>query len=180
MNRWGQAGEPLHNPAAYSNGLVHPTWELPADTAASYDTAARAQFNPGAALLLPHLSGAAAVDALHQSVFGMLPPNGINAVQAANLRRQQEVQQHQQFAAVPQQEAPKAQAGARKARYNSSVTLNKQIMSAYTVNELLDLVYEKRSQFDFFNISSAIARVPKLVCGNGVNGVQVSTDQLTL
>jgi hypothetical protein len=127
---------------------------------------------PAATLLLPHLSGAAAVDALHQSVFGMVQANHLNAVQASNLQRQQEAQQPK-FAAVPQQEAPKAQAGARKARYNSSVTLNKQIMSACTVNELLDLVYEKRSQFDFFNISSAIARVPKLVCGNGANGVQV-------
>lgn len=46
---------------------------------------------------------------------------------------------------------------------SNSVFLNKQIMAASTVEDLLSLVKAKGSQFDFFNVSSALARVPKLV-----------------
>jgi len=46
---------------------------------------------------------------------------------------------------------------------SSSVQLNKEIMAARTVEELLALVKSKSAHFDFFNISSAVSRAPKLV-----------------
>ncbi|KAF5837976.1 hypothetical protein DUNSADRAFT_3637 [Dunaliella salina] len=44
-----------------------------------------------------------------------------------------------------------------------SVALNKSIMSASCVGELLALVRARGHNFDFFNISSAVSRAPKLV-----------------
>lgn len=61
--------------------------------------------------------------------------------------------------------------GTRKARFNNSVSLNKQIMNTHSARDLHTIVRSKGSTFDFFNISSAIARVPKLVGGSG--GLQV-------
>jgi hypothetical protein len=60
----------------------------------------------------------------------------------------------------------------RKPRYNNSISLNKQIMNTHSAHELHAIVRTKGAGFDFFNISSAIARVPKLVGLAG--GVQVS------
>jgi hypothetical protein len=60
----------------------------------------------------------------------------------------------------------------RKPRYNNSISLNKQIMNTHSARELHAIVRTKGAGFDFFNISSAIARVPKLVGLTG--GVQVS------
>jgi hypothetical protein len=59
----------------------------------------------------------------------------------------------------------------RKPRYNNSISLNKQIMNTHSARELHAIVRTKGAGFDFFNISSAIARVPKLVGVAG--GVQV-------
>lgn len=163
---WGNKAEQRQQgPHPGLQGLGHPHWDAAADTS-SYDTAGR-QMLPAANLLLPHLSGAAAMDTLH-SMYGMYP-GALEAMQANFLAQQGSA------AAGPHQEPSKAPGCARKARYNSSVTLNKQIMSACTTRDLLDLVYEKRSQFDFFNISSAIARVPKLMGSNGTNVVQLDS-----
>jgi hypothetical protein len=69
-----------------------------------------------------------------------------------------------------------AQHGRRGGRghSSSSVGLNKQIMTANSTAELLALVRAHGAAFDFFNISTAIARVPKLVgphaCGGQVGG----------
>eukprot|EP00878_Enallax_costatus_P018089 GHUV01019031.1.p1 GENE.GHUV01019031.1~~GHUV01019031.1.p1 ORF type:complete len:251 (+),score=69.82 GHUV01019031.1:205-957(+) len=60
---------------------------------------------------------------------------------------------------------------ARKPRLNNSISLNKQIMNTHSMRELHNIVRSKGAGFDFFNISSAIARVPKLVGPTG--GVQV-------
>lgn len=46
---------------------------------------------------------------------------------------------------------------------SSPVVLNRMIMSAQNTSDLLSVVRDHGSSFDFFNISSAIARVPKLV-----------------
>lgn len=54
-------------------------------------------------------------------------------------------------------------AGRRTRGSSSSVALNKEIMAAATVEELLNIVRTKSAQFDFFNISSAVSRAPKLV-----------------
>ncbi|KAF8065534.1 hypothetical protein HT031_003135 [Scenedesmus sp. PABB004] len=62
------------------------------------------------------------------------------------------------------------QLGGRKPRFNNSIGLNKQIMGTHCVRDLATLVRAKGPSFDFFNISSAIARVPKLVGPAG--GVQ--------
>eukprot|EP00878_Enallax_costatus_P027886 GHUV01030071.1.p1 GENE.GHUV01030071.1~~GHUV01030071.1.p1 ORF type:complete len:312 (-),score=101.70 GHUV01030071.1:509-1444(-) len=59
---------------------------------------------------------------------------------------------------------------ARKPRLNNSISLNKQIMNTHSMRELHNIVRSKGAGFDFFNISSAIARVPKLVGPTG--GVQ--------
>lgn len=61
--------------------------------------------------------------------------------------------------------------GVRKPRFNNSISLNKQIMNTHSMRELHTIVRSKGPSFDFFNISSAIARVPKLVGPTG--GVQV-------
>eukprot|EP00775_Hariotina_reticulata_P012456 gene12456-12592_t len=60
--------------------------------------------------------------------------------------------------------------GGRKPRFSNSISLNKQIMNTHSMRELHTMVRSKGSMFDFFNISSAIARVPKLVGPAG--GVQ--------
>ena len=44
----------------------------------------------------------------------------------------------------------------------TSVFMNKQIMASRNTYELLSLVRARGKEFDFFNISSAVARVPKL------------------
>eukprot|EP00798_Chlamydomonas_sp_ICE-L_P024779 gene24779-10420_t len=49
----------------------------------------------------------------------------------------------------------------------ASVLLNKQIMAAPTVADLLELVHKKGSKMDAFNLSSAISRMPKLAGNNG-------------
>lgn len=67
--------------------------------------------------------------------------------------------------------APPLLGGARRGRFNSSISLNKQIMNTHSARDLHSIVRSKGSMFDFFNISSAIARVPKLVGTSG--GVQV-------
>jgi hypothetical protein len=59
-----------------------------------------------------------------------------------------------------------------RAHSSSSVGLNKQIMSANSTGELLALVRANAAGFDFFNTSTAIARVPKLV-GPHACGAQV-------
>lgn len=64
--------------------------------------------------------------------------------------------------------------GVRKSRFNNSISLNKQIMNTHSTRDLHAIVRSKGSMFDFFNISSAIARVPKLVGASG--GVQVCVD----
>lgn len=61
--------------------------------------------------------------------------------------------------------------GPRKSRFNNSISLNKQIMNTHNARDLHTIVRSKGGMFDFFNISSAIARVPKLVASSG--GVQV-------
>jgi hypothetical protein len=70
-----------------------------------------------------------------------------------------------------QRQAQQQQGGVRKARFSNSISLNKQIMNTHNTRDLHTIVRSKGSMFDFFNISSAIARVPKLVGGSG--GVQV-------
>lgn len=57
--------------------------------------------------------------------------------------------------------------GSRKPRLNNSISLNKQIMNTHSMRELHNIVRSKGAGFDFFNISSAIARVPKLVGQTG-------------
>jgi hypothetical protein len=70
--------------------------------------------------------------------------------------------------------APQHRRGGR-GHSSGSVSLNKQIMAANSTGELLALVRAHGGGFDFFNISTAIARVPKLVgphaCGGQVHGV---------
>ncbi|KAG2488358.1 hypothetical protein HYH03_013048 [Edaphochlamys debaryana] len=50
---------------------------------------------------------------------------------------------------------------------SSSIQLNKNIMACRNTEELLSLVQHRGAHFDYFNISTALARVPKLVAGNG-------------
>lgn len=77
------------------------------------------------------------------------------------------------------QQAPPQLGGARKARFNNnSISLNKQIMNTHSTRDLHTIVRSKGSNFDFFNISSAIARVPKLVGSSG--GVQVGVEVCTM
>lgn len=59
---------------------------------------------------------------------------------------------------------------AKKKGSANSVQLNKQIMACSSVNELLSLVKDSGSQFDGFNISSALARVPKLLQASPSSG----------
>lgn len=68
-----------------------------------------------------------------------------------------------------QQQPLGTQAGRRQGGRASSaaVQLNKEIMAATTTTELLALVRGRGKQMDFFNISSAISRTPKLA---GVQG----------
>jgi hypothetical protein len=152
---------------------------------------------------MPHLSGAAAVDAL----AGMLQqqqqqqPNSMGGSMSRHQHQQQpstsstwtapllpsqqqqqpsgrSQQQQQQYAcssaaaAGSSSNAASSSMGPKKARYNNSVSLNKMIMAAYTSKHLLELVRDKGGQFDFFNISSAIARVPKLTAAHN-GGMQV-------
>ncbi|GFR45114.1 hypothetical protein Agub_g6492, partial [Astrephomene gubernaculifera] len=53
---------------------------------------------------------------------------------------------------------------------NSSIQLNKHIMACRTTEELLTLVQQRGSQFDYFNISTALARVPKLAATSAGGG----------
>ncbi|KIY94240.1 hypothetical protein MNEG_13723 [Monoraphidium neglectum] len=80
--------------------------------------------------------------------------------------------------------APRQQQGARAGQQNqqqggrrggrahssSSVGLNKQIMTANTTSDLLAIVRQHGAGFDFFNISTAIARVPKLLGPHACGG----------
>lgn len=70
---------------------------------------------------------------------------------------------------IPPQSVPTAASEAchyKKAHYNQSVMLNKQIMQCRSTDELCNLVKTRGKQFDFFNISSAISKVPKLLGPN--------------
>lgn len=135
----------------------------PLDTAAFYDNAA---WGPGGTLqhAAAGLSGPAG-PLLHAAAFPGLPrPGGLPAAP----RPSQRLPLHMgsgASSAVPQP------GGTRKARFNNSVSLNKAIMNTHSARDLHTIVRSKGSTFDFFNISSAIARVPKLVGGSG--GVQV-------
>lgn len=63
-------------------------------------------------------------------------------------------------------------AGGASSTGGGSVGLNKRLMSACSTGELLDIVRQHGAVFDFFNISTAIARVPKLAGPQGC-GAQV-------
>jgi hypothetical protein len=56
----------------------------------------------------------------------------------------------------------------RKGPAGNSINLNKQIMASSSLNELSALVHHHGHSFDFFNISSAIAKVRliALACTN--------------
>ncbi len=73
-----------------------------------------------------------------------------------------------------QQDGPQ-QGPARKQRASSSsVQLNKEVMATGSTAELLSLVRAKGSQMDYFNLSSAIAKTPKLAGLQGGNDVPTS------
>lgn len=135
------------------------------DTAALYDNSAWAQHGlPGPLLHAPFhgLPRPAAV-------AGLAPPSS-QRMPAAPTRT---------LAGTAGQQAPPQLGGARKARFNNnSISLNKQIMNTHSTRDLHTIVRSKGSNFDFFNISSAIARVPKLVGSSG--GVQVGVEVCTM
>eukprot|EP00879_Flechtneria_rotunda_P006796 GHRR01007140.1.p1 GENE.GHRR01007140.1~~GHRR01007140.1.p1 ORF type:complete len:1066 (+),score=457.18 GHRR01007140.1:335-3532(+) len=58
----------------------------------------------------------------------------------------------------------------QQSHFHSNISLNKQIMNTHNMRELHTIVRNMGDSFDFFNISSAIARVPKLA--NPSNSVQ--------
>ncbi|KAG2432187.1 hypothetical protein HXX76_009107 [Chlamydomonas incerta] len=53
---------------------------------------------------------------------------------------------------------------------SSSIQLNKHIMACRNTEELLALVQARGAHFDYFNISTALARVPKLAAASGPGG----------
>jgi hypothetical protein len=141
----------------------HPqlTGSIAADTAALYDTSSQMQhqqqlaglpLHPAAAL--PGLSGGLGP---LQSCLPLRPAApGLSSLDANNRSGSS---------------GSLGPGGVRKPRYNNSISLNKQIMNTHSARELHAIVRAKGAGFDFFNISSAIARVPKLVGPAG--GVQV-------
>lgn len=72
---------------------------------------------------------------------------------------------------LPTQPGPQPLLGAQRpmgARGNArSITLNKDITATNTIDQLLALVTNHGDEFDFFNISTAISRLPKLVGDHG-------------
>lgn len=94
-------------------------------------------------------------DADSSTTTGLLGPRSLKQQQGGR-QQQQNQQQH-------------GRRGGR-AHSSSSVGLNKQIMTANSTAELLSLVRQHAAGFDFFNISTAIARVPKLVGPHGCGG----------
>ncbi|GLI70705.1 hypothetical protein VaNZ11_015649 [Volvox africanus] len=95
---------------------------------------------------------------------------------SADVQPQPQTQQSQLL------QAPQHSAKARRAggvhygnAASSSIQLNKHIMACRTTEELLALVQHRGAYFDYFNISTALARVPKLalMCpGVPAGGVQ--------
>lgn len=135
-----------------------------ADTAVLYDNSAWGMPQntlPGPLLPAAGFSGLPRPAGLTPQLGQRLPATAGVLARGAPASAQQH--QHQQ----PQQQ----QGGVRKARFSNSISLNKQIMNTHNTRDLHTIVRSKGSMFDFFNISSAIARVPKLVGGSG--GVQV-------
>lgn len=80
-------------------------------------------------------------------------------------------QQQQQAGQQTQAVNAVANNGGKKKGSANSVLLNKQIMACTSVSELLGLVKGSGNQFDGFNISSALARVPKLLLTSPSAGV---------
>jgi hypothetical protein len=145
---------------------IHPglTGNFAADTAVVYDNngwgipqhSLPGPFMHAAGIAGLPRPGAAATFAPRSQQRYCVPPAGVlNQVQSAAAGQQQQQQL----------------GGARKTRFNNSISLNKQIMNTHSTRDLHTIVRSKGSSFDFFNISSAIARVPKLVGTS--NGVQV-------
>eukprot|EP00198_Chlamydomonas_reinhardtii_P009467 XP_001698804.1 predicted protein of CLR family [Chlamydomonas reinhardtii] len=58
---------------------------------------------------------------------------------------------------------------------SSSIQLNKHIMACRNTEELLALVQSRGAHFDYFNISTALARVPKLAAASGPGGMAGSS-----
>jgi hypothetical protein len=150
---------------------IHPglTGNFAADTAVVHDNgwgipqhSLPAPFMHAAGIAgLPRPGAAARFAPRSQQHFPVPAAGVLNQMQsaAAGQHQQQQQQQQQQLG------------GARKTRFNTSISLNKQIMNTHSTRDLHTIVRSKGSSFDFFNISSAIARVPKLVGTS--NGVQV-------
>ncbi|KXZ47984.1 hypothetical protein GPECTOR_31g346 [Gonium pectorale] len=70
------------------------------------------------------------------------------------------------FQPQPQQQR-RSSSGRGNSAASSSIQLNKHIMGCRTTDELLALVQHRGAHFDYFNISTALARVPKLAATSG-------------
>lgn len=158
----GQDAAPHHYPAhllaqahlAGSHWGQHPhlTGSIAADTAALYDTSSHTQHQQQLAGLPRQSGGLGPL----QSCLPLRPAApGLGSLDANNRSGSS---------------GSLGPGGMRKPRYNNSISLNKQIMNTHSARELHTIVRSKGAGFDFFNISSAIARVPKLVGPAG--GVQ--------
>lgn len=153
--------------AAFHHWGMHPGFpgHFAADTAALYDNSAWGMPQPGLPGPLLHAAGFPGLPR-PAAVAGITPRAGQWLPAAAGV-----LSGSNSSGGLAQPAAPQQLGGARKARFNNSISLNKQIMNTHSTRDLHTIVRSKGSMFDFFNISSAIARVPKLVGGSG--GVQV-------
>lgn len=172
----------LHSWGPYQQPTLGPGGFMPhaADTAALWDTAPAAwhasphnlQASPAAALLgFPGLPSAA-------MAAGLVPPASTTTTSSSSRRKPMSDAGGESVAnPMPRGGSGCSSGGgssssaSRKPRFNSSISLNKQIMNTHNTRDLHAIVRSKGSLFDFFNISSAIARVPKLV--SPMAGVQV-------
>lgn len=133
---------------SHFGGPIPHLWDGPATEATPHITLPHSLGAGGSALMPPRC----VPDAASSSVQASMGPRNGKQQQGG---RQGQQQQH----------------GRRgRAHSSSSVGLNKQIMTANSTGELLSLVRQHGASFDFFNISTAIARVPKLVGPHGCGG----------
>ncbi|GLC35079.1 hypothetical protein PLESTM_000277200 [Pleodorina starrii] len=87
-----------------------------------------------------------------------LPAPAVRALPHASEAQQQQPQAPQH----PAQARRAGGAGRGNNAASSSIQLNKHIMACRNTEELLALVQHRGAYFDYFNISTALARVPKL------------------
>ncbi|GIL60034.1 hypothetical protein Vafri_14651 [Volvox africanus] len=134
---------------------------LKAASAASAMESALASSSPATSSADDVLSAAGSV-----STDGSATPTHVAQCNRLSADAQTQPQTQQSQLLQASQHSAKARRACANVHYgnaaSSSIQLNKHIMACRTTEELLALVQHRGASFDYFNISTALARVPKL------------------